>query len=65
MRQDYWERAQADLKQLSSTYQIRYISFLDTPQLGPADFLDADHLNKQGAVIFTKLLSAAIGPPPP
>jgi hypothetical protein len=61
MRKDYWGRAQTDLQQLSAHYGARYLSFLNTP-LPAADFLDADHLNRDGAVLFTRMLTAAIGP---
>jgi hypothetical protein len=63
MRSDYWGRAQSDFEFLHRQYGVRYLSFLDTPELGPQDFLDADHLNGRGAVRFTKLLSAALEKP--
>jgi hypothetical protein len=60
MNKEFWDRAQRDLRGLAAKYDARYFSFLVSPQLGPADFLDADHLSRQGAIHFTQMLTAAI-----
>jgi hypothetical protein len=60
MNKELWDRAQRDLRELADKYDVRYFSFLVAPQLGPADFLDADHLSRQGAIHFTQMLTAAM-----
>jgi hypothetical protein len=60
MQPQFWNRTQQDLQALTRKYQARYLSFLNAPELTADDFLDADHLNQRGAVVFTQLLSAAI-----
>src|SRR3569833_1458270 len=63
IRQDYWQRAQADFRDLGEKYGVRYFDFMKDPRFSVADFLDADHLNEHGAVHFTQLLTAAIDEP--
>lgn len=60
MRSDFWQHAQTDFESLSRQYGVRYVSFLEAPELGSTDFLDADHLNGGGAIRFTRMLRAAI-----
>jgi hypothetical protein len=62
LRPEYTDRMQATLTALSRHSNVRYVSFLTAPQFTPGDFLDADHLNREGALRFTQLLNAAIGP---
>jgi hypothetical protein len=57
---EYWNRTQKTLAKLASEPNVRYFSFLTSPQFGPEEFLDADHLNRQGALHFTALLEAAM-----
>jgi hypothetical protein len=47
---------------IARTPGVRYLSFLDEPRLGPDDFMDCDHLSARGALRFTALLDAALGP---
>jgi hypothetical protein len=56
----YWNHTQAAMAELARMPNVRYFSFLTAPQFRAEDFLDADHLNRQGAVRFTALLEAAI-----
>jgi hypothetical protein len=56
MKPEFWQRTEAVVGELSRRYQVRYISLLQLPQLTPTDFLDADHLNRQGATRFTGIL---------
>ena len=63
IRQDYWQRAQADFRELARKYGVRYFDYMNDPRFSAADFLDADHLNEHGAVHFTQLLTAAMGRP--
>ena len=61
MNKEYWARTQAAIRRLAAEYSFRYLCFLAVPTLGKGDFLDADHLNRQGAVRFTELLRFALG----
>jgi hypothetical protein len=60
----YWERTTAVLERLVREQGVRYLSFRHEPQLTAEDFMDCDHLDASGAVHFTKLLDAALGPLP-
>jgi hypothetical protein len=60
MDKELWNRTQRDLSELADKYDARYFSFLVSPRLGPADFLDADHLSRQGAIQFTQMLTAGM-----
>jgi hypothetical protein len=60
MKPEYWQHAQTVAEELVAKYRVRYLSFLNTPELTAEDFLDADHLNQQGAVRFTKMLNRAL-----
>jgi hypothetical protein len=56
----YWNRTRDTLAELARAPNVRYFSFLTAPKFPVEEFLDADHLNRQGAVRFTALLEAAI-----
>jgi hypothetical protein len=60
MNRNTWARTQSVVNRLCKTCNARYLSFLTCPSLGAGDFVDADHLNPQGAVKFTNLLDAAL-----
>jgi len=60
MRADLWSRTQNHIQDLEKTWGVRYLSFLDVPQLEEADFLDVDHLDPRGAIRFTKILNQAL-----
>jgi hypothetical protein len=62
LRADYADQMQATLTALSRHENVRYLSFLTAPQFSAEEFLDADHLNRIGALRFTKLLGTAVGP---
>jgi hypothetical protein len=57
----YWNRTQEIMTELARSPNVRYFSFLTAPQFQAADFMDTDHLNRNGAVRFTAMLNAAIG----
>ena len=59
---EYWNRTQKTMAELAGQPNVRYLSFLTSPHFEPEDFLDADHLNRHGALRFTALLEAAMGP---
>ena len=56
MKPEYWQQTQERLLELSKREGVRYFNFLEAPGLEPTDFLDADHLNVNGAVKFTRML---------
>jgi hypothetical protein len=56
MNKEYWARTQADTKSIAAEFGVRYFCFLNVPDLGPQDFFDTDHLNRQGALRFTEML---------
>jgi hypothetical protein len=60
MNKEYWARTLADTKSIAAEYGVRYFCFLNVPELGTQDFFDTDHLNRQGAIHFTKLLRQAL-----
>ena len=60
MDAEYWDRAQADLEQLTKKYGARYLSFLSMPQLDPEDYWDVDHLSPRGAIRFTEWLNSKL-----
>jgi hypothetical protein len=60
MDAEYWDRAQADLEQLTKKYGARYLSFLSMPQLDPEDYWDVDHLSPRGAIRFTGWLNSTL-----
>jgi hypothetical protein len=60
MRADMWDRTQNDIQHLVKIHGVRYLSFLNQPQLEAADFFDVDHLSPRGAVRFTKMLNAEL-----
>jgi hypothetical protein len=60
MDEKYWARTQADMKSIAAEPGVRYFCFLNVPELGPQDFFDTDHLNRQGAVRFTEMLRKAM-----
>lgn len=62
MRADMWDRTQSDIQHLVKDYDVRYLSFLNSPQLEAADFFDVDHLSPRGAIRFTKMLNADLQP---
>jgi hypothetical protein len=61
---DRWERTQEIVEGLARKHQARYITFEHESGMTDADFNDVNHLNAQGALRFTKMLDAALGPPP-
>ena len=60
MNKEDWTWTQAAMKKIDAEYGARYFCFLNVPELGLEDFFDADHLNRQGALRFTTLLSQAM-----
>ena len=56
MKPEYWQRTQERLLELSRRQGVRYLNFLEAPDLSAEDFLDADHLNANGALEFTRML---------
>jgi hypothetical protein len=64
MRQEEWQLAKATVEELARKHGATYLDFLHEPRLVAADFSDADHLNADGAVRFTRLLNEKLGAPP-
>jgi hypothetical protein len=60
MNKQYWAWTQAVTKKVAAEYGVRYFCFLNVPELGPQDFFDSDHLNRQGALRFTEMLRQAM-----
>jgi hypothetical protein len=65
MKPEFWSRTESLVADLTRTHGLRYLSFLRTPDFTAQDFVDADHLNGQGAGRFTRMLDAAIRQPGP
>ncbi len=62
MHPGQWAHTQSEIVALCDKYHARYLPFLQSPPFPASSFLDADHLNRDGATRFTRLLSAAIAP---
>lgn len=65
MDKEYWARTQVDTQKIAAEYGVRYFCFLNVPALGAQDFFDSDHLNRQGAIRFTEMLTRAMEHSPP
>lgn len=50
-------RNTADITEISQVYNIPYWNYINSDKFTLADFYDGDHLNKEGAKKFTKMLS--------
>jgi DltD protein len=61
---DRWERAQEIVEGIARKHGARYLDFENEPHMAGGDFNDVNHLNAQGAPRFTRILDAALGPPP-
>lgn len=62
MRQPMWTKARAVFDEVAQKYGVRYLNFQNEPRMKADDFEDADHLNAEGAVRFTTILDATMGP---
>lgn len=47
----------ADIAEICDTYNIPYWDYIDSDEFNLDDFYDSDHLNKNGAEKFTRILS--------
>lgn len=50
-------RNMTDLAEISQVYNIQYWDYINSDKFSSDDFYDGDHLNKEGAKKFTKMLS--------
>jgi hypothetical protein len=62
-RARYREHTRQVVERLAKLEGVRYLSFLHEPRLTADDFMDCDHLSARGALRFTAMLDAALGPP--
>jgi hypothetical protein len=60
MSPELWGHTQSEIAALCAKYHARYLPFLLSPPFPAAYFLDADHLDRDGAVRFTRLLGATL-----
>ena len=55
-----WQDIQANIQELCNEYGTKYYNYLNDPRFNPEDFVDHDHLNKNGAGKFSGVLEREV-----